>query len=90
MADKSFNLVGRKLMLAIPCYDRLISEPTMMSVIKTIMYFDSNNILPITQGLREKGVTIDVSKFLGNMLVIKLVIGSMYILYTYAEYLLKI
>ena len=62
-----------------------IIQPLLM---KTIMYFDSNNILPITQGLREKGVTIDVSKFLGNMLVIKLVIGSMYILYTYAEYLL--
>jgi large-conductance mechanosensitive channel len=62
-----------------------IIQPTLM---KMIMYFDANNILPITQGLREKGVTIDVSKFLGNMLVIKLVIGSMYILYTYAEYLL--
>ena len=62
-----------------------ILQPSLM---KIIMYFDANNILPITQGLREKGVTIDVSKFLGNMLVIKLVIGSMYILYTYAEYLL--
>ena len=62
-----------------------IIQPCLM---KTIMYFDSNNILPMTQGLREKGVTIDVSKFLGNILVIKLVIGSMYILYTYADYLL--
>ena len=62
-----------------------ILQPFLM---KMIMYFDANNILPITQGLREKGVTIDVSKFLGNMLVIKLVIVSMYILYTYAEYLL--
>ena len=62
-----------------------IIQPLLM---KTIMYFDSNNVLPITQGLREKGVTIDVSKFLGNILVIKLVIGSMYILYTYADYLL--
>jgi len=62
-----------------------IIQPLLM---KTIMYFDSNNVLPITQGLREKGVSIDVSKFLGNILVIKLVIGSMYILYTYADYLL--
>lgn len=62
-----------------------ILQPSLMTL---IMYFDSNNILPITQGLRDKGVSIDVSKFLGNMLVIKLVIGSMYILYKYAEYLL--
>ena len=31
------------ILLAIPCYDRLISEPTMMSVIKTIMYFRKYN-----------------------------------------------
>jgi large-conductance mechanosensitive channel len=62
-----------------------IIQPLLM---KTIMYFDTNNVLPVTQGLREKGVTIDISKFLGNILVIKLVIGSMYILYTYADYLL--
>jgi large-conductance mechanosensitive channel len=62
-----------------------IIQPSLMAI---IMRFDSNNVLPITQGLRDKGVSIDVSKFLGNILVIKLVIGSMYILYKYAEYLL--
>jgi large-conductance mechanosensitive channel len=62
-----------------------IIQPSLMAI---IMRLDSNDILPITQGLRDKGVTIDVSKFLGNILVIKLVIGSMYILYNYAEYLL--
>jgi large-conductance mechanosensitive channel len=62
-----------------------IIQPSLMAI---IMYLDSNNVLPITQGIRDKGVSIDVSKFLGNILVIKLVIGSMYILYNYAEYLL--
>jgi large-conductance mechanosensitive channel len=62
-----------------------ILQPSLMAI---IMRLDSNNVLPITQGLRDKGVSIDVSKFLGNILVIKLVIGSMYILYNYAEYLL--
>jgi len=49
------------------------------------MYVDSNNYLPITQSLREKQVTIDVAKFLGNLLVLKLVIGSMYFVYKYSN-----
>jgi large-conductance mechanosensitive channel len=62
-----------------------ILQPSLM---KTIMYFDSNNYLPITQSLRNKEVSIDVAKFLGNMLVLKLVIGSMYFIYKYSEVLL--
>lgn len=62
-----------------------ILQPSLM---KTIMYFDSNNYLPITQSLRDKEVSIDVAKFLGNMLVLKLVIGSMYFIYKYGEVLL--
>lgn len=59
-----------------------IIQPSLMTM---IMYFDSNNYLPITQSLREKQVTIDVAKFLGNMLVLKLVIGSMYFMYKYSS-----
>jgi len=32
------------VLFAIPCYDQLISEPTMMSLIKTLMYFRDHNI----------------------------------------------
>jgi hypothetical protein len=49
------------------------------------MYFDSNNYLPITQSLRDKQVTIDVAKFLGSILVLKLVVGSMYFIYKYSS-----
>lgn len=59
-----------------------ILQPSIMSI---IMYVDSNNYLPITQSLREKQVTIDVAKFLGNLLVLKLVIGSMYFVYKYSN-----
>jgi hypothetical protein len=62
-----------------------ILQPSLM---KIIMYFDSNNYLPITQSLRDKEVSIDVAKFLGNTLVLKLVIGSMYFIYKYSEVLL--
>ena len=62
-----------------------ILQPSLMML---IMYLDSNNYLPITQSLREKAVSIDVAKFLGNMLVLKLVIGSMYFIYKYSEVLL--
>ena len=58
-----------------------ILQPSLMSI---IMYFDSSNYLPITQNLREKGVSIDVAKFLGNTLVLKLVVGSMYFIYKYS------
>ncbi len=36
---KSWNVL-----FAIPCYDQQISEPTMMSLIKTLMYFRDHNI----------------------------------------------
>lgn len=59
-----------------------ILQPFLMTM---IMYFDSNNYLPITQGLREKQVSIDVAKFLGSMLVLKLVVGGMYFVYKYSS-----
>ena len=59
-----------------------ILQPILMTI---IMYFDSNNYLPITQSLRDKQVTIDVAKFLGSILVLKLVVGSMYFIYKYSS-----
>jgi hypothetical protein len=61
-----------------------IIQPSIMSL---IMYFDKNNYLPITQGLREKEVSIDVAKFLGSMLVVKIVIAGMYFLDKYSSIL---
>lgn len=58
------------------------------SVMILIMFIDRNNYLPITQSIRDKNVSIDVAKFLGNMLVLKLVIGSMYFMYKYSSILL--
>ena len=59
-----------------------ILQPSLMTI---IMYFDANNYLPITQSLREKQVSIDVAKFLGSILVLKLVVGSMYFIYKYSS-----
>ena len=46
-----------------------ILQPSIMII---IMYFDSNNYLPITQSLRDKPVSIDVAKFFGNIFKIKI------------------
>ena len=48
-----------------------------------IMAVDKNNYLPITQSLREKNISIDIPKFLGSMLILKLVIGSMFLVHKY-------
>ena len=57
------------------------------SIMLLIMAIDTNNYLPITQNLREKQVSVDIAKFLGNMLVLKLVIGGMYLMYKYSSIL---
>ena len=57
-----------------------ILQPSMMLL---IMAIDKNNYLPMTEGLREKNISIDVPKFLGNMLILKLVIGSMFLVHKY-------
>ena len=48
-----------------------------------IMAIDKNNYLPITQSLREKNISIDLPKFLGSTLILKLVIGSMFLVHKY-------
>lgn len=59
-----------------------ILQPAVMLLIMSI---DKNNYLPITEGLREKNISIDIPKFLGNLLILKLVIGSMYLINKYSS-----
>jgi large-conductance mechanosensitive channel len=57
------------------------------SIMLLIMAIDKNNYLPITESLREKNISIDIPKFLGNMLILKLVIGSMFLVNKYSAVL---
>jgi large-conductance mechanosensitive channel len=61
-----------------------ILQPSIMLLIMTI---DKNNYLPITQTLREKNISIDIPKFLGSTLILKLVIGSMFLVNKYTSIL---
>jgi flagellar biosynthesis/type III secretory pathway M-ring protein FliF/YscJ len=61
-----------------------ILQPSMMLLIMTI---DKNNYLPITESLREKNISINIPKFLGSMLILKLVIGSMFLVNKYSNLL---
>ena len=53
------------------------------SIMLLIMAIDKNNYLPITESLREKNISIDIPKFLGSTLILKLVIGSMFLVHKY-------
>ena len=53
------------------------------SIMLLIMAIDKNNYLPITESLREKNISLDFPKFLGNMIILKLVIGSMFLVHKY-------
>jgi large-conductance mechanosensitive channel len=61
-----------------------ILQPSIMLLIMTI---DKNNYLPITQSLRERNISIDIPKFLGSTLILKLVIGSMFLVNKYTSIL---
>ena len=54
---------------------------------KIIISIDKNDFLPITPGLREKNLPIDFSKFLGSMLIVKLVVILMYFMNKYEFFL---
>ena len=56
-------------------------------IFKIITSIDKNDYLPITAGLREKNLPIDFSKFLGSMLIVKLVIIFMYFMNKYEYFL---
>ena len=57
------------------------------SIMLLIMAIDKNNYLPITESLREKNISIDIPKFLGSTLILKLVIGSMFLVHKYSSIL---
>ena len=57
------------------------------SIMLLIMDIDKNNYLPITESLREKNISLDFPKFLGNMIILKLVIGSMFLVNKYTSIL---
>ena len=61
-----------------------ILQPSMMLL---IMAIDKNNYLPITESLREKNISINIPRFLGSMLILKLVIGSMFLVNKYSNLL---
>jgi hypothetical protein len=44
MADKSFNLVGRKLMLAIPCYDGKVNIKTAFAIAQLVPKLDKMGV----------------------------------------------
>jgi len=58
------------VLFAIPCYDQQISEPTVMSLIKTLMYFREHNIrfavATITDSLINRARNSMTAKFMGQ------------------------
>jgi large-conductance mechanosensitive channel len=57
------------------------------SIINLILTIDKNDYLPITSSLREKNPQIEMSKFLGSLLVLKLIVGITYLIYIYSNIL---
>lgn len=57
-----------------------IFQPILMNI---ILLIDKNDYLPITPIIREKNPQIDIAKFLGSILIVKLVIILMYFLNKY-------
>lgn len=61
-----------------------VIQPILFNIIVTL---DKNDFLPITAGLREKNLPLDFSKFLGSILVVKLVVIFMYFMNKYEYFL---
>lgn len=59
-----------------------VLQPSLMVLIMTI---DKNDFLPITKTLRDKNpeANIDISKLLGSVLALKLIVGTTYLMYIY-------
>jgi hypothetical protein len=64
------QLQSWNVLFAIPCYDQQISEPTMMSLIKTLMYFRDHNIkfavATITDSLINRARNSMTAKFMAQ------------------------
>jgi hypothetical protein len=63
-----------------------VLQPSLMLLIMTI---DKNDYLPFTSSLREKNpqANLDISKLLGSLLVLKLIVGTTYLFYVYTNIL---
>lgn len=61
-----------------------VIQPILFNIIVTL---DKNDYLPITAGLREKNLPLDFSKFLGSILIVKLVVIFMYFMNKYEYFL---
>jgi len=63
-----------------------VLQPSLMLL---IMAIDKNDYLSITRTLRDKNpeVNVDISKLLGSLLVLKLIVGTTYLLYIYSNIL---
>jgi hypothetical protein len=61
-----------------------VIQPILFNIIVTL---DKNDFLPITAGLREKNLPLDFSKFLGSILIVKLVVIFMYFMNRYEFFL---
>ena len=63
-----------------------VLQPSLMLLLMSI---DKNDYLSITRTLREKNpeTNIDISKLLGSLLVVKLIVGLTYLLYIYTNIL---
>jgi large-conductance mechanosensitive channel len=72
--------VGFALKDFVGAFVQSIFQPLLMNI---IMFIDSNNYLPITNLLREKNPQIDIAKFLGSILTVKIVIILLYLMNKY-------
>jgi len=72
--------VGFALKDFVSAFVQSIFQPLLMNI---IMFIDSNNYLPITNLLREKNPQIDIAKFLGSVLTVKIVIILLYLMNKY-------
>jgi hypothetical protein len=72
--------VGFALKDFVGAFVQSIFQPLLMNI---IMFVDSNNYLPITNLIREKNPQIDIAKFLGSILTVKIVIILLYLMNKY-------
>jgi large-conductance mechanosensitive channel len=72
--------VGFALKDFVGAFVQSIFQPLLMNI---IMFVDSNNYLPITNLIREKNPQIDIAKFLGSVLTVKIVIILLYLMNKY-------
>jgi len=68
-------------------FNSMVTNVLQPSLFALILMLDKNDYLPITASLREKNLQIDISKLLGSILVLKLIVGFTYLMYIYSNIL---